>query len=161
VNFIAKDTANWTPDMSQEKMDTWIAAHDGKFNAVIAQNDGMALGAVESLITHGLTKTDSSDGTILSVPVIGIDGTADGLKSMESDKLYGTVLQDSIGQSATAFALVAAMAQGKDAYGMTANGIAPSTEVIDEVPANDPAIIGQCYLVPFKPITKANYKDFM
>jgi ABC-type sugar transport system substrate-binding protein len=161
VNFIAKDTANWTPDMSQEKMDTWIAAHNGKFNAVIAQNDGMALGAVESLITHGLVKDTKEDGTVLSVPVIGIDGTADGLKSMDSDKLYGTVLQDSIGQSATAFALVSAMAQGKDAYGMTANGIAPATKVIDEVPANDPAIIGQCYLVPFKPITKDNYKDFM
>lgn len=161
VNFIAKDTANWTPDMAQEKMDTWIAAHEGKFNAVIAQNDGMALGAVESLITHGLAKEDPKTGTILSVPVIGIDGTADGLKSMESNKLYGTVLQDSIGQSTTAFELVAAMAQGKEAYGMVANGISPATKVIDEVPANDAAIIGQCYLVPFKPITKANYKDFM
>ncbi|MFA7129316.1 MAG: substrate-binding domain-containing protein, partial [Sphaerochaeta sp.] len=54
VNFIARDTADWSPDKAQEKMDTWLAAHSGKFNLVVAQNDGMALGAVESLITNGL-----------------------------------------------------------------------------------------------------------
>lgn len=161
VNFVAKDTANWTPDQAQEKMDTWIAAHNGEFNAVIAQNDGMALGAVESLITNGMVKDNSDDGTILTVPVIGIDATADGLNSMKENKLYATVLQDSIGQSSTAFELVLAMAKGENAYGMTSWGIAPSKETIDEVPANDPAIIGQCYLVPFKPVTKANLKDFM
>lgn len=161
VNFVAKDTANWTPDQAQEKMDTWIAAHNGKFNLVVAQNDGMALGAVESLITNGMTKKNHDDGTILTVPVIGIDATADALNSMEENKLYATVLQDAIGQSSTAFELVSAMAKGENAYGMTAFGIAPSTETIDEVPANDPAIIGQCYLVPFKPVTRANYKNFM
>ena len=161
LNFVAKDTANWTPDQAQEKMDTWIAAHNGEFNCVIAQNDGMALGAVESLITNGMTKDNHDDGTILQVPVIGIDATTDGLNSMDEYKLYATVLQDSNGQSSTAFELVLAMAQGNDAYGMTAWGIEPAKEVIDEVPANDPAIIGQCYLVPFKPITRDNYKTLM
>ncbi len=161
VNFVARDTANWTPDQAQEKMDTWLAAFPGKFNIVVAQNDGMALGAVESLITNGLTKKDSADGTILAVPVIGIDATADALNSMDQNKLYATVLQDSVGQSSTAFELMLTMAKNGTAAGSTAWGIAPATKTIAEVPANDPAVIAQCYLVPFKPVTKANYKDLM
>ncbi len=161
VNFIAKDTADWSPDKAQEKMDTWLAAHQGKFNLVVAQNDGMALGAVESLITNGLVDNDPSDGTILSYPVIGIDATADALNSMDQNKLYATVLQDSVGQSSTAFELAYAMATKGTATGMTAWGIAPAKTVISEAPANDPAVIGQCYLVPFKPVTKENYKELM
>lgn len=161
VNFVARDTADWSPDKAQEKMDTWLAAHSGKFNLVVAQNDGMALGAVESLITNGLTKNNASDGTILTVPVIGIDATADALNSMDENKLYATVLQDSIGQSTTAFDLAYTMATKGTAFGSTAWGLKPASEVISEAPANDPAVIGQCYLVPFKPITKANYKDLM
>jgi len=161
VNFVAKDTADWTPDKAQEKMDTWLAAHRGKFNLVVAQNDGMALGAVESLVTNGLVDNDASDGTILSFPVLGIDATADALNSMDQDKLYATVLQDSVGQSSTAFELALAMATKGTAQGVTAWGIEPAKEVISEAPANDPAVISQCYLVPFKPITKENYKDLM
>ena len=161
VNLIARDTADWSPDKAQEKMDTWLAAHRSKFNIVVAQNDGMALGAVESLITNGLVDNDPSDGTILTFPVIGIDATADALNSMDQNKLYATVLQDSVGQSSTAFELAYAMATKGSATGMTAWGIAPASQVISEEPANDPAVIAQCYLVPFKPVTKANYKDLM
>jgi ABC-type sugar transport system substrate-binding protein len=161
VNFIAKDTANWTPDQAQEKMDTWLAAFRGKFNIVVAQNDGMALGAVESLITNGFTKNNADDGTILTVPVLGIDATADALNSMDQNKLYATVLQDSVGQSSTAFELMLTMAKNGTANGSTAWGLKPATKVIAEAPANDPSVIGQCYLVPFKPVTKANYKELM
>lgn len=115
----------------------------------------------EILGIGGLVDNDPSDGTILTFPVIGIDATADALNSMDQNKLYATVLQDSVGQSSTAFELAYAMATKGTASGMTAWGIAPAKEVISEAPANDAAVIGQCYLVPFKPVTKANYKDLM
>jgi len=161
VNIIAQDTANWKPDEAQQKMDAWIAAYGGKFNIVIANNDGMALGAVESLLTAKYVKSDASDGTILSVPVIGVDATQVALKSMSENKLYATVLQDSVGQSSTAFELALAMAQGKYKPGFVAWGLKPETKPGDEAPANDAAVIGQCYLVPFKAVTKDNYKSFM
>jgi methyl-galactoside transport system substrate-binding protein len=162
VNIIAQDTANWKPDEAQQKMDAWIAAFGGKFNIVIANNDGMALGAVEALKTAGgYTKADASDGTILTVPVIGVDATDVALKSMDNNELYATVLQDSVGQSTTAFELALAMATGKYKPGFVANGIKPETKPGAEAPANDAAVIGQCYLVPFKAVTKDNYKSFM
>ncbi|MDR2553172.1 MAG: substrate-binding domain-containing protein [Treponema sp.] len=154
VNIVAEDTANWTPDQSQQKMDVWIAAHRGKFNVVAAQNDGMALGAVESLIQNSFTKDDASDGTILTVPVLGIDATQDAINSMKEDKLYATVLQDAVGQSAAAFDVIYQCATGAYKPGNPAGGTPAATSPIDEAPANDAAIIGQCYLVPFVPVDK-------
>ncbi|MDR1929321.1 MAG: substrate-binding domain-containing protein [Treponema sp.] len=161
VNIVAQDTANWTPDQAQQKMDAWIGAYRNQFNVVAAQNDGMALGAVESLIQNGLVKDNADDGTILTVPVIGIDATAEALNSMSEDKLYATVLQDSIGQSTVAFDVIYQLASTGDVLGKPAGGLAPASEVTNEPPANDPAVIDQCYLVPYLPVTKANYKDFM
>jgi ABC-type sugar transport system substrate-binding protein len=154
VNIVARDTANWTPDQAQQKMDAWIGAYRDRFNVVAAQNDGMALGAVESLIQNGFTKGDANDGTILTVPVLGIDATGEALNSMKENKLYATVLQDAVGQSATAFDVVYQVATGAYKAGNAAGGTPVATTPIDEAPANDAAVIGQCYLVPFVPVDK-------
>ncbi len=169
VNIIAKDTANWKPDEAQQKMDAWIAAYKGKFNIVITNNDGMALGAVESLLTNKYTddpadptKDVDGDGTVLKVPVLGVDGTPVALQSMAENKLFATVLQDAAGQSGTAFALSYEMAKKGTAIGMVANGISAATAVTPgEPPSDDPAVLKQCYLVPFAPITKENYKTYI
>jgi methyl-galactoside transport system substrate-binding protein len=168
LNVIAEDTANWKPDEAQQKMDAWISAYNGKFNIVITNNDGMALGAVESLLTAGYvddpknpSKDVDGDGTVLRVPVLGVDATQVALKSMSENKLYATVLQDAVGQASTAFELALAMAQGKYKAGFTAWGLKPETKAGSEAPANDAAVIGQCYLVPFKAVTKDNYTSFV
>jgi ABC-type sugar transport system substrate-binding protein len=137
-------------------MNAWIASFRGRFNVVAAQNDGMALGAVQSMIQNGLVKTDTSDGTRLTVPVLGIDATGDALASMSRNELYATVLQDAVGQSAAAFDVIHQVATGNYRAGNPAGGTPAATAVIDEAPANDPAIIRQCYLVPFVPVDKAS-----
>ena len=154
VNIVAEDTANWTPDQAQQKMDAWIGAYRNQFNVVAAQNDGMALGAVESLIQNGLTKSNADDGTILTIPVLGIDATGEALNSMKENKLYATVLQDAVGQSSAAFDVIHQIATGTYQPGNPAGGTPAATTPIDEAPANDASIIKQCYLVPFAPVTK-------
>jgi ABC-type sugar transport system substrate-binding protein len=154
VNIVARDTANWTPDQAQQKMDAWVGAFRGKYNVIAAQNDGMALGAVESLIQNGETKNSPTDGTILNVPVYGIDATLEAMNSMKENKLYATVLQNSSAQAVTAFDVVYQYATGTYKPGNSAGGIPAATTTIDEEPANDPSVIGQCYLVPFEPVTK-------
>jgi ABC-type sugar transport system substrate-binding protein len=154
VNDIARDTANWTPDQAQQKMDAWIGAYRGRFNVVAAQNDGMALGAVESLIQNGFTKNDADDGITLTIPVLGIDATGEAINSMRQNRLYATVLQDAVGQSTTAFDIVYQFATGTFKPGNSAGGIPAATTPIDEEPANDASIIQQIYLVPFVPVDK-------
>jgi len=168
VNVLAKDTANWEAGEAQQKMDAWLNAYRGKFNLVLANNDSMALGAVESMITAKYvddpanpTKDVDGDGTVLKVPVIGVDGTQVALRSMAEHKLYATVLQDAAGQSATAFELAYMMATKSAVNGATINGYAPLAAPIAEPPANDPALVKQVYLVPFKAITLDNYTTFV
>jgi ABC-type sugar transport system substrate-binding protein len=153
VNLLGRDTANWDAATAQQKMDAWSVAQKGKFNVVIAQNDGMALGMVESLLQNGFTKADASDGTILQFPVYGIDATADALNSMKENKLMATVLQDAVGQSTTAFDIIYQVATGAYKPGNSAAGT-PAAIVLDEEPANDPDTIIQCYLVPFAKVDK-------
>ncbi|MDC7227646.1 MAG: galactose ABC transporter substrate-binding protein [Spirochaetales bacterium] len=168
LNIVAEDTANWKPDEAQAKMDAWLAAFSGEFDVVIANNDGMALGAVESLLTAGYvddpndpSKDVDGDGTVLKVPVLGVDATQVAVKSMDEGKLFATVLQDAVGQATTAFELAYMMATEGSATGKMAWGLSPLSSPIDEAPANDAAVVGQCYLVPFKAVTLDNYKDFM
>lgn len=69
-------------------MQNLLQAHPD-VQAVFAQNDEMALGALRALQTAG--KSD--------VVVVGFDGTADGVKAVEGGKLAATVAQmpDKIG----------------------------------------------------------------
>src|ERR1035437_5167060 len=163
VNIVAKDTANWQPDEAQQKMDAWLNAYKGKFNLILAHNDSMALGAVESLITAKYvddpanpTKDVDGDGTFLKVPVIGVDATQVALRSMAEHKLYATVLQDAAAQSSTAFELAYTLATKGSVNGAVVNGIKPLDKPIEEAPANDAALVKQIYLVPFKGVTKEN-----
>ena len=163
VNIIAEgECVNWGPDLAQQQMDAWIASFRGRFNVVACQNDGMALGAVQSLIQNGLVKDDTSDGTRLAVPVLGVDATADAIASMRRNELYATVLQDAIGQSSAAFDVIYQVASGTYKVGNPAGGTPMATAPIDEAPANDASIINQCFLVPFVPVDKASdfYKNY-
>jgi ABC-type sugar transport system substrate-binding protein len=158
VNIVAEDAANWAPDQANEKMNAWIASFRDRFNVVAAQNDGMALGAVQSMIQNGLVKNDTSDGTRLTVPVLGIDATGDAIASMKRNELYATVLQDAIGQSSAAFDVIYQVATGAYKVGNAAGGTPMATATIDEPPANDASVINQCFLVPFVPVDKdSNY----
>jgi ABC-type sugar transport system substrate-binding protein len=158
VTIIAEDTANWAPDQANEKMNAWIASFRDRFNVVAAQNDGMALGAIQAMIQNGMVKSDTSDGTRLTIPVYGIDATGDAIASMKRNELVATVLQDAVGQSAAAFDVIYQVATGTYKAGNAAGGTPAATTPIDEAPANDAAIIGQCYLVPFVPVDKnSNY----
>jgi len=69
-------------------MQNLLTAHPD-VQAVFAQNDEMALGALRALQTAG--KTD--------VLLVSFDGTADGIKAVQSGKLAATVAQqpDQIG----------------------------------------------------------------
>ena len=70
-------------------MENWIQAHRGKFQAVFAHNDEMAMGALIALERAGLKD---------QVYVIGIDAIAQALDAVKAGRLDATVFQDAVGQ---------------------------------------------------------------
>lgn len=88
IKIIAEETGNWSREEGMALMENWISS--GKeIDAVVAQNDSMALGAVMAIEAAGLT------GEIL---VYGIDATQEALDAVESGTMNGTVFQDAKGQ---------------------------------------------------------------
>ena len=89
MKIIDEQTAGWDPVKAQDLMTNWIAAGH-KPDAVIANNDNMALGAIKAMKAAGMSTKD--------IPVGGIDATQEALASMKAGDLSVTVFQDAAGQ---------------------------------------------------------------
>ncbi|MEZ2693829.1 ribose ABC transporter substrate-binding protein RbsB [Hafnia alvei] len=81
-NMLASQPADFDRTKGSNVMQNLLTAHP-QVQAVFAQNDEMALGALRALQTAG--KAD--------VLVVGFDGTADGVKAVQRGKLGATVAQ--------------------------------------------------------------------
>lgn len=135
---MAEDTAMWDRVKGQEKMAAFLAAAGDKIEAVLANNDDMALGAIEALKAAGYFTNGKY------IPVVGVDATAPALKELEAGTLLGTVLNDANSQGRATLNIAAALAKGET----------PSKEMIG-FDITD----GKYVWVPYKKITKENIND--
>ena len=137
VDKLASDTALWQRANGQEKMAAWISAFGDKIELVLANNDDMALGAIEALKAAGYL----SDGKF--IPVIGVDATAPAKDSLKAGLLYGTVLNDSKGQGKGIFDIAYALAK-KENPAEKVQGITD----------------GKYLWIPYQKVTKENVDKF-
>ena len=91
MKVVEEQTGGWKRDAGQDIVTNWISK-GVKFDAIIANNDDMALGAVNALKKNGISTKD--------IPVSGIDATQEALKAMQDGDLAVTVFQDAVGQGA-------------------------------------------------------------
>ncbi|WP_297111007.1 sugar ABC transporter substrate-binding protein [uncultured Devosia sp.] len=89
IEIVEQQTANWSRTQGQDLMSNWLSA-GVEFDAVIANNDEMALGAIQALKAAGIAMDD--------VVVGGIDATQDALAAMQAGDLDVTVFQNAAGQ---------------------------------------------------------------
>ncbi|MEH7300800.1 galactose/glucose ABC transporter substrate-binding protein MglB [Neobacillus drentensis] len=108
VEELAMDTAMWDATKATEKMDAWLAKYNDKIEFVIANNDGMALGAIASLEKGGYFSGDKF------MPVVGVDAIPEALEMIEKGKMVGTVLNDAKNQGKATIELATNAANGKD-----------------------------------------------
>lgn len=93
LQIVERQAAYWSPDYADQQMQEWLTA-GVKFDAVIANNDEMALGAIRAMKRNGMSMKD--------VVVAGVDATDDALAAMQAGDLDVTILQSASGQGATA-----------------------------------------------------------
>ncbi|MEW9614425.1 sugar ABC transporter substrate-binding protein [Shinella sp. S4-D37] len=89
LEIVEEQTANWSRTQGSDLMTNWLSA-GLEFDAVISNNDEMAIGAVQALKAAGRSMD--------SVVVAGIDATQDALAAMAAGDLDVTVFQDAAGQ---------------------------------------------------------------
>ncbi len=103
LNILDEQTSNWRREEAQNLMTNWLSAGE-EFQAVIANNDESALGAIQALKAGGVAMD--------SVVVAGIDATQDALAAMQAGDLDVTVFQDAAGQGQGALDAALALARG-------------------------------------------------
>ena len=108
---IASAIANWDKLQAMNIMNAFtMSIGPENIEAVIANNDEMALGAVEALKANDYNKGNKD----LYIPVVGVDANASALDAMDKGEMLGTVLNDADNQGAAAVKLAVALANGSD-----------------------------------------------
>ena len=104
MTLIDEQTANWSRDEAQDLMTNWLSSGES-FDFVIANNDEMAIGAIQAMKAAGIDMAD--------VEVGGVDATQDALVAMQAGELDVTVFQDAFGQGAGAVDTAIALVNGE------------------------------------------------
>lgn len=137
VEATAPLVADWDRATAQDMLTPLTTTIE--YDCVVANNDAMALGAIEALKAANIDLSE--------VPVCGIDATADGCAAVANGEMFMTVFQDAVGQGKGAIQAAMNMLEGKAIN----EGI--DFELDDENPYVE--------WVPFVPVDKDNVADYM
>lgn len=89
IQVLEQESANWSSDEAYTLIKQWFAKYPGKIDAIVSQNDEMALGAVRYM----------KEAHLPHIPIIGVDGLPEAMKAVKSGDLDATVFQDAAGQA--------------------------------------------------------------
>lgn len=117
LDLLSIEEAYFSQQMATEQMTGMIAQHGSAIELVIANNDAMAIGAINALVENGLIEDTDNDGQIDHsiepwIPVVGIDGLPIALESIDNGFLAGTVINDSNTMAKAINELAAAVLNG-------------------------------------------------
>ena len=90
IKIEQEQTGIWSRDKGMTLVNDWLT-QGRKFDAIVSNNDEMAIGAAMALQQAGVEK-----GSVL---IAGVDGTPDGLNAVKKGSLAVSVFQDAKGQA--------------------------------------------------------------
>lgn len=90
IKIEQEQTGTWLRDKGMTLVNDWLT-QGREFQAVVANNDEMAIGAAMALKQAG-----TKPGTVL---IAGVDGTPDGLNAIKKGEMAVSVFQDAKGQA--------------------------------------------------------------
>jgi len=103
ITVVFEQSANWKTDEALKIVENWLQTGT-EINAIVANNDGMALGALKAV----------EDAQMLDkIKVYGLDATPDALASVKEGKLAATVSQSTTDQGKTAMETCAKLVKGE------------------------------------------------
>lgn len=142
---LAADTAMWDKAKATDLMKAFITGQGlDKIEAVLCNNDDMALGAIEALKAEGYNK-DKED-LAKYIPVVGVDATAPALEAMKDGSLLGTVLNDAENQGKATINVALAAVAGQE---------------VNEESIGYPITDGKYVWIDYVKVTADNYQDYM
>lgn len=134
INYVFEDYADWDQGLAKHLFEIFLRT-GSPVDCVLCENDSMALGVIEACKEAGIDL-----GTL---PVLGVDATADGCAAIKSGDMAFTVCQSGAGQGEAAVMAGIRFAQGE---------AADSLEGISED--------GKYVWVPFEKVDSTNVSQY-
>ena len=104
---LASDAANWQRGLAGIRMSQWLREFGENIEVVFANNDDMALGAIDACAEAGLDKD--------TMPfIVGVDATPPALEALREGTLKGTVRNDAVGLAEGIMDLILSLSSGTD-----------------------------------------------
>lgn len=141
LTLLADKTGNWSRAEGLAVMENWLSLYGDAINGVIAENDEMALGAMEAMRAKGY----SFD----KVKVVSIDGIPDAVRIIDQDDLY-TLFKSAHFEGQGAMDLALRAIEGE--------GFQPQSDIWDQMDWAGGSAVR--YDVPWFPIYRGNADDF-
>ncbi|MCB8928665.1 MAG: substrate-binding domain-containing protein [Ardenticatenaceae bacterium] len=137
---------NWDAANALKIMENILVAAGNDIDAVVASNDGTALGALQAMKAQGLAG---------SVPISGQDATADGVNSIVKGELTVSILKDIRDLSPLAVDILDQLIKGETVEGLQSYTMAELT--------NDSSQQGEveCYFLPVAQVNVDNAYDLV
>ncbi|MBA8792187.1 substrate-binding domain-containing protein [Clostridium saccharobutylicum] len=83
-------TANWDPNLAKDVMEQLLFKYGNNIEVIIANNDAMAIGAVNALQKYGYNLGDKER----TIPVFGIGGVPEAQDLIKKGFMAGSVFQN-------------------------------------------------------------------
>ena len=135
VDWVYEDYANWAEEEAADKFRLFMKKNI-PFDAVFSNNDTMALGVLNVMQENGMD--------IASIPVVGVDATPMGCRSIKNNQMSFSVYQNGINEGSTAVRLAKKLAVEKTAEGF---------EGLDED--------GLRVWIPYEPVDRDNVDEYL
>lgn len=81
---------NWTREVAKSNMENIFLTYGSKIEAIIANDDDLAIGTIEALQKYGYNIGNNSK----FIPVFGINGSAEAKELIDKGIMSGTVIED-------------------------------------------------------------------
>ncbi len=98
VQVVAPADCQWDTAQAQATVESWLSAYD--LDAIICENDGMAVGA------------GNAAGANSGIVIAGVDGTPDGFEAINDGRITGTVSQNGGAMAANAMEAAVTLLDG-------------------------------------------------
>lgn len=87
---LASSVANWDRELARINVKSLFLQHYNRIEAIIANNDEMAIGAIEALQEYGYNLGDKNK----TIPVVGVDATSEAQELIKKGSMAGSVTLD-------------------------------------------------------------------
>lgn len=132
AQLVDQQFGNWERQKANTITSKWLDNPENNIEVIIANNDDMALGAIEALKAHHE-----------KLPVYGVDALPEALAAIKNGEMNGTVKQDGEAQAKVATAIALNLASGR-----------PADENLNH------QMINRRVYIPYVKIDKSNLSQF-